>query len=399
MSRFVIIGAGECGTRAAFALRENGFDGEIVLVGAEVHMPYERPPLSKSAPVELKAITSAEALQNENIVLAKGVSANAIDRAAKTVSLSDGRRLNYDRLLLATGARARLPSCFGDASTLRTFEDSKAIIGALTPGKKLVIIGGGFIGLELAATARSVGSQVIILEMADRLMARAVPAEIAAVMKDRHCAEGVDIRLGAKILRADALSVELEDGSKLDADLVIAGVGAEPVTDLALSAGLAVENGIVVDHCLATSDKYIFAAGDCCLFPYRGRNVRLESWRAAQDQANHAAKAMLGDETPYGIIPWFWSDQYDLTLQIVGLSEPGTTKIRRPVCDGGFILFEIAGNGTLVAASGVGPGNAVAKDIRLAEMIIAAEGRPSPEALADPAINLKKVLRTVNAAA
>jgi 3-phenylpropionate/trans-cinnamate dioxygenase ferredoxin reductase subunit len=321
-----------------------------------------------------------------------------MDRSAKTVFLSNGQTLSYDRLLLATGARARTFAGLGDAAVLRTLEDAKAIISALSLGKRLIIIGGGFIGLELAATARTVGTQVILLEMADGLMARGVPAEIAAIMEDRHRAEGVDIRLETKILRANATSVELEDGSRLDADVVVAGVGAEPVTDLALAAGLQIEDGIVVDSRFTTSDTDIFAAGDCCRFPYRGRTVRLESWRAAQDQANHAAKAMLGDDTPYAIAPWFWSDQYDLTLQIAGLSTPGTTRIRRPVGDDGFILFECASDGTLVAASGVGRGNAVAKDIRLAEMIIAVQGRPAPEALADPAANLKKVLRTTERA-
>jgi 3-phenylpropionate/trans-cinnamate dioxygenase ferredoxin reductase subunit len=398
MSRLVIIGAGECGTRAAFALRENGFEGQIVLLGAELQMPYERPPLSKSALVEPKPITSEQALKNENIVFERGANADAINRTAKDVSLSGGRTLSYDRLLLATGARARTFANLGDAVTLRTCDDAKAIFGMLAPGKKLIIIGGGFIGLELAATARNIGVQVVVLELADRLMARAVPAEIAAVMEERHRAEGVDIRLGAKIIRADAASVELEDGTRLDADLVVAGVGAEPVTDLALSAGLAVENGIIVDSCFATSDKDIFAAGDCCRFPYRGRNVRLESWRAAQDHANHVARAMLGDDVPYAIAPWFWSDQFDLTLQVAGLSEPGTTTIRRPVGNDGFILFEFANNGALVAASGIGLANAVAKDIRLAEMIIAAQGRPDPETLADPATNLKKVLRAIDPA-
>jgi 3-phenylpropionate/trans-cinnamate dioxygenase ferredoxin reductase subunit len=404
----VIIGAGECGARAAFALRENGFAGPVTLVGEEVHLPYERPPLSKEALTrdehpEPKWIGLAERFAENGISVLTERSAVGIDRAGKSVRLSDGSTLAYDKLLLATGAVPRQLPLAANAGprcvTLRSFDDALAIRGLLVPGMRLIVIGGGFIGLELAASAVKRGAAVIVLEAQPRVLMRGVPEEIASVVTERHRAGGADIRAGTGIASitddADAVRVTLSDGTKLAADLLVVGIGAVPVTGLAESAGLAIENGIAVDRFLRTSDPDIFAAGDCCSFPleiYGGRRVRLESWRNAQDQGTLAAKNMLGAEESISAVPWFWSDQHDLTLQIAGLAEGAEKHIRRDLGGGAFILFHLAPDGRLLAASGIGPGNAVARDIRLAEMLIAKGARPDPTALASPDFKLKSLL-------
>ncbi len=404
----VIIGAGECGARAAFALRENGFSGPVTLVGEEVHLPYERPPLSKEAlhreeEPEPKWIGLAGRFAEQGIDCLTGRRAVSIDRADRTVGLSDGSTLAYDRLLLATGALPRQLPLAANAGprcvTLRSFDDALGIRRLLSSGMRLVVIGGGFIGLELAASAAKRGAAVTVIEAQPRVLMRGVPEEIASVVTERHRAEGADIRTGTGIASisgdADAVRVTLADGTEIAADLVVVGIGAVPVTGLAEAAGLAVENGIAVDRFLRTSDPDIFAAGDCCSFPleiYGGRRVRLESWRNAQDQGSLAAKNMLGAEEPVSAVPWFWSDQHDLTLQIAGLAEGAERQVRRELGDGAFILFHLAPDGRLLAASGIGQGNAVARDIRLAEMRIAKGTRPDPGALASPDVKLKSLL-------
>ncbi|MFC6489771.1 NAD(P)/FAD-dependent oxidoreductase, partial [Nitratireductor sp. GCM10026969] len=255
------------------------------------------------------------------------------------------------------------------------------------------VIGGGFIGLELAATARKLGAEVTVVEAADRLMARIVPPEIAEAMAERHRAEGVELVLGAGVTDVRGGRITLADNRVIEADLVVAGVGAVPETRLAAQAGLEISNGIAVDGRLATSDPNIFAAGDCCSFPLNGARVRLESWRCAQDQGAHAARAMLGADEAFSRIPWFWSDQYDLTLQVAGLPDASLGHIRRDLGGGAFILFQIDRQGRLVCASGVGTGNAVAKDIRISEMLMEKNIAPNPDRLADPAVNLKSILK------
>lgn len=396
----VVVGAGECGTRAALALRAAGWDGPVTLVGAEVHAPYERPPLSKDAIVAAslaaRPIAGSEGLEGGGIAFRPGVAAVGIDRAGSAVVLDDGRRVPYRRLLLATGARARpltVPGADGpQVAVLRSIDDAARIRAALGPGRRLAVIGGGFIGLELAASARRLGAAVTVIEALPRLLSRGVPAEVAAVLAARHAAEGVRLVLEARVTGITREGVVLGDGELVQADLILVGIGAAPDTALAEAAGLAVENGIAVDDRLATSDPSIFAAGDCAAFlhPGYGRRIRLESWRNAQEQGTLAARNMLGANETVSAVPWFWSDQYDLTLQIAGLAEGAAATVRRPVGEG-FVLFHLAPDGRLLAASGIGPGNAVAKDIRLAEMMIARGMRPDPEALAS-APNLKRLL-------
>lgn len=406
MGSIVIVGAGECGARAAFALREKGHEGSITLIGAEPHLPYERPPLSKGGLKEAaqpKYVADAERYAAAVIDVLTDAPVKAIDRDAKRVELVDGASIPYDRLLLATGARARtLPgtdSMSPRVRTLRTHADAEAIRRELQPGRMLAIIGGGFIGLELAATARRLGTEVVLIEGLTRILSRGVPEYIAAIVAERHRAEGVDIRCDTKIDNIDAddrsVRIALEGGEAVDADLVVVGIGAVPNTELAAAAGLVIDNGIAVAATLRTSDSDIFAAGDCCSYPlrhYGDRRVRLEAWRNAQDQGTLVAGNLLGANEAITSVPWFWSDQYDLTLQIAGLADGAATTVRRDLADGAFILFHLDNSGRLLAASGIGPGNAVARDIRLAEMLIAAGKRPDPQALVSPETKLKALL-------
>ncbi|RUM26982.1 ferredoxin reductase [Rhizobium vallis] len=406
MVHFVIIGAGECGARAAFALREKGFAGEITLVGAEPLHPYERPPLSKAGPADAadpKFIAAAEKYAENGIQLQTGLEARDLYTASKTVTLSDGTTLSYDKLLLATGASARsfpgAPEGSPHIRALRTHQDAVVLRNAMKPGRHIAIIGGGFIGLELAATARLLGVDVTVIEGLERVLKRGVPEEIAHPLAERHRAEGVDIRCGVSIqaLIEDngKARIRLSTGETIEADLVLVGIGARPNVEIAERAGLEIDNGIAVDTYLQTSTPDVFAAGDCCSFPlsiYGGRRVRLESWRNAQEQGTLAAANMLGLEVAISAVPWFWSDQYDMTLQISGLAEGAVTHLRRDLGPGAFILFHLDADGRLIAASGIGPGNAVARDIRLAEMLIAARAHPDPAALAASDVKLKSLL-------
>jgi 3-phenylpropionate/trans-cinnamate dioxygenase ferredoxin reductase subunit len=406
VAHFVIVGAGECGARAAFALREKGFEGDITLIGAELLAPYERPPLSKGgsdkAP-EPKFVASLERYQEQSIDLRLDTTVTAIDPAAKTIGLSDGRTLAYDKLLLATGASARnLPGTDGTSHricVLRTHADAVALHAIFHPGRHIAIIGGGFIGLELAATARMRGADITVIEGLPRVLKRGVPEAIAEAITERHRLEGVDIRCGQVIEAvqedADKAIVRLADGEVIRADLLLVGIGALPNAALAADAGLAIDNGIAVNERLETSIADIYAAGDCCSFPlalYGGRRVRLESWRNAQEQANLAAANMLGEGAEISAVPWFWSDQYDLTLQIAGLADEAVAHVRRDLGDGAFILFHLGADGRLLAASGIGRGNAIARDIRLAEMLIAARAHPDHIALAASTVKLKSLL-------
>jgi 3-phenylpropionate/trans-cinnamate dioxygenase ferredoxin reductase component len=403
----VIIGAGECGARAAFALRENGYEGPVTLIGTEKHLPYERPPLSKEAMVSddhplPRTIAGEDQFSKKRVNFVGKSTVSAISRSEKKVILEDGRQISYDRLLLATGAIPRaLPLAKGSKHcvTLRSFDDALAIRARFQPDARIVIVGGGFIGLELAASARKRGAAVTVLEAQARIMMRGVPEEVAEVIATRHRQEGVAIRCGTGIStiedKASGVTITLSNGATIEADLAVIGIGATPVTALAEAAGIETGNGIVVNEWLQTSDADIFAAGDCCAFPlaiYGGRRVRLEAWRNAQEQGALAARNMLGALEPHQAVPWFWSDQYELGLQVAGLSDEGTQTIRRNLGDGAFILFHLAGDGRLVAASGIGPGNAVAKDIRLAEMLIARGAKPDPDQLAASDVKLKSLL-------
>ena len=396
----VIAGAGECGTRAAFALREEGWDGPVILAGTEPSSPYERPPLSKTG--ELKPICDEDSLREAGITFLPGTEAAGLDTVAHVLELADGRRLPYRSLLLATGARARrLPFDGAPVHVLRTHADSVALRERLTQDRRVAVVGGGFIGLELASSAASLGCAVTVIELGPRLMGRAVPARVAAVMAERHIAAGVDIRCGTGVTalaqNVSGVAITLAEGATVEADVVIAGVGAAPETSLAETARIEVADGIAVDARFATSAPDVFAAGDCCRYPhplYDGRPLRLESWRVAQEHGTAAARAMLGGTEPYAGVPWFWTDQHDYSLQVAGLADAASREVVRVRPDGVEIWFGLADGGRLVVAAAAGPGNSVARDIRLAEMLIARRAAPDPAALADPGIGLKSVLRS-----
>ena len=401
----VIVGAGEAGARAAGSLRERGFTGPVTLVGDEAHGPYERPTLSKAVMTAEDGAGAPPFIFDDAKLAAQGIAhlagarAEGIDRAERRLTLDDGRTLPYAKLLIATGAgprRLATPGA-GDAPVLylRTFADALALRARLRPGRRLVVIGGGFIGLEIAASAVRRGCSVTIVEAAERILKRGVPVEVAERVADRHRAAGVTLRTGtaiARILRdGEGAAVVLGDGAVIACDAVVAGIGAVPETDLAAATGLSIENGIRVDAHLRTDDPHIYAAGDCCSFPhplYGGRRIRLEAWRNAQDQGNVAAGNMLGDAAIYDAVPWFWSDQYDETLQVAGLSDEAIGTVERKL-DGGSLFFGLGAGGRLVSASGIGPNGVIARDLRLAEMLIARRATPDPADLKSPAVKLK----------
>jgi len=412
----VIVGAGEAGARAALALREAGWGGAVTLLGDEPHAPYERPPLSKSVQHggSSPPLLSPEALRGQAITLRTGCQVLAIDRAARLVRLADGQTLAYERLLLATGAAPRrLPPLPGGGDErvlyLRTLEDAQALRADLDRARHLVVIGGGFIGLEIAAVARAKGCAVTLVEVGPRLLARAVPAAIAGLVAARHEAAGVRLMLGAGVGAIESAGtgslVHLSCGTRVACDTVVAGIGALPRTDLAEQAGLAVgrgaaNGGIETDERLRTSDERIFAAGDCCAAPhplYGGRRIRLEAWRNAHDQAAVAARNMMGGALVHQAVPWFWSDQFEMSLQIAGLPDAGTSSVERRDGDA-RLVFHLDTGGRLVAASGWGPGTSVARDIKLAERLIAARCHPDPAALAQPGFRLKSLLDRTGAA-
>jgi 3-phenylpropionate/trans-cinnamate dioxygenase ferredoxin reductase subunit len=395
----VIAGAGHTGGRASHALRDAGWKGPITLIGTELHVPYERPPLSKGmltgekSPADF-ALYDQEAYRRQGITRLAGATVAEIRRGPREVVLADGRVVPYERLLLATGAEPRRLAVPGadlpGVSVLRDIADSEALRVRLGRGKRLVVIGGGFIGLEVASNAVALGAEVVVIEAGPRLMTRAVPAPIEEKMRARHTAAGVDIRLGRQvvaILGADQVTgVRLDDGRELASDAVLVAIGVVPRTGLAAAAGLTVDNGIVVDSQLRTEDPNIFAAGDVCSFDHGlfGGHVRLESWKNAEDQGPIAARNMLGATEAANAVPWMWSDQYELTISRI---------VERQLDQTSTILFHLADDGRLVAASGVGPNGSIGRAVRLGQMMIERSPYPDPRLLADPVVNLKTLMR------
>jgi len=393
----IIVGAGHAGDAAAAHLRQYGFKGPVTLLGAENFAPYHRPPLSKAwlkgeaTEAEL-ALRAADFHARQDIGLRLGATVTAIDRVGQRVVLAGGESLPYAHLILATGARARelpLPGA-GHAHALRTRADADRLRGALGPGKRLVMVGGGYIGLEIAASARALGASVTVLEREARLLPRVASPVLADFFLARHRAEGVDIRLGASPTEILPDGVRLADGSQMPADAVLAGIGAVPNTELAQEAGLDCANGVLVDEAARTSDPAIFAIGDCTNrpVPAYATRLRLESVPSALDQARQAAAAITARKPPSPDIPWFWSDQYKIRLQIAGLLlDVAETVARGDVSSGSFALFHLRADGSLAAVEAVNAPEAFAAG----RVLIARHTLLDREKLADPAVKLRDV--------
>jgi len=399
----VIVGGGMAGARAIVSLRANGFLGPITLVSEETLLPYDRPPLSKAMLVDEQEPQPVLLLDEGMIAslgatFVRGVKAIGIDRKAKALVLEDGRAIPYSKLLIATGANPRRLSIEGGelAYTLRDFADGDHVRHRLRQSRSAAIIGGGFIGLEVASSARKLGLDVTLVEAQPRILMRGVPEEIARVVHARHVEAGVTMQVGTALRAVETDGVRLADDRKVKAEIVVAGIGAAPEIALAQAAGLAIENGIACDAALQSSDPDIYAAGDCCSFPhglFGNKRMRLEAWRNATDQANVATENMLGGSKPYMAVPWFWSDQYDLSLQIAGSPADGPEIVKRQTGEASFVMFHRDHEGRLVGASGIGPGNSIARDVKLAEMLIAKRAAPAAAQLADPSIQLKALLK------
>ena len=332
MHSIVLIGAGQAGGWAAKTLRDQKFAGRVVLVGEEPHPPYERPPLSKDVllgtrTAESTYLWSATKLSALDIELMLNCRAASIDRENRSVQLSNGRSLPYDRLMIATGSRVRKLGIPGAQLPrihyLRNIDDAAAISHCLLPGSRLLVIGGGWIGLEIAAAARQKNVDVILLEAADQLCSRALPAQIARSLEEEHQRRSVRILLNTTVIEFKGErrfeQAELSNGERIDADVAVIGVGVIPNSEIARDAGIATDNGILVDHFGQTSDPSVYGAGDVANQPdWSAGRVRLESWSNAQNQAIAVAKAIIGAGSKYQEVPYFWSDQYDLKLQILG---------------------------------------------------------------------------------
>lgn len=359
IGRVVIVGAGQAGAEAAFRLRQLGFAGDITIVGEEKLPPYQRPPLSKTYLAgtlgeDRLLLKPAEAYTEENITLLLGRPAIWIDRAHKTLRLEGGREIGWDALILATGSRARaLPVVGADlpgVHLLRSAADVDAIRAEMATCRRLVVVGAGYIGLEVAAVARKLGLEVTVIEAEARPLARVTGPEISGFFLDVHTSAGVRFALSsqAAVIKGDARvrAVGLVDGTEIPCDMVIAGVGIRPETSLAETAGLTVHNGIVVDGRARTSDPAIYAIGDCVNRPlgHYGRTGRLESVHNAIEGGKIAAAAIVGADPPAEEAPWFWSDQYDLKLQIAGLSAGADrTVVRGDPASRSFAVFYLAG--------------------------------------------------------
>jgi len=347
-SRVVIVGAGQGGLQAAMSLRQEGFEGAITLIGEEPGLPYQRPPLSKAylktGVADALTLRPETFFEKNDITVLSGIRVDEIDRTAGYVR-ADVKRIDYDHLILAMGTRNMRPPIYGveHALDLRTIADAKQLRAALTKPRRCAVIGAGFIGLEFAAVARTLGHEVTVAEAATRPMARAISAQMSQPFTDLHEEMGTRLCFDQPVTGVDADGIHLPSGEKVAADLILLAAGVRPNVELAASAGLSCDNGVIVDAQLLTSDPAISALGDCAAFPdpRTGRQIRLESVQAACDHARKIAKRLAkGDADSYNAVPWFWSDQSDCKLQIAGLAGLDDDAVVRE--DGAVLRF--AGN-------------------------------------------------------
>lgn len=401
MGHVIVVGAGQAGSSCVAKLRNTGFDGQITLIGEEPVPPYQRPPLSKAYLLGDMALERLflrpESFYVENdIQLKMGMRIDHVNPVDQTISIGTDT-LHYDDLVLATGSTPnRLPASIGGSLdgvfVVRDLADVDAMAPRFVKGAKVLIVGGGYIGLEAASVAAKLGLQVTLVEMADRILQRVAALETSDFFRELHNKHGVDIREGVgldRLLGADTVTgARLADGTELDVDFVIVGVGIAPATGLATIAGLTLENGIKVDAHGRSSDPHIWAAGDCASFPYRDTRIRLESVPNAIDQAEIVAQNIMGAAKDYVAKPWFWSDQYDVKLQISGLNTGYDRVITRRTGDA--VSFWYYDGTTLLAVD-------AANDPRgymVGKRLIEAGKSPDPEVIANPETDMKALLKT-----
>jgi 3-phenylpropionate/trans-cinnamate dioxygenase ferredoxin reductase subunit len=402
MEKILIIGAGQAGVQIAASLRQAGFEGAVALIGAESQPPYQRPPLSKAylqgeLDMPRLFLRGPDFYEKNRIDLQLSTRVESVDLAAGTARLGDGRSLAFDKVAFATGApprRLAVPGAdLAGVHYLRTIADSDALRPALSAEGTIAVIGAGYIGLEVAASARKAGRDVVVIEALDRPLARVAGREVSDYFVDLHRRHGVKFRFGARVAgfegKGAVAAVALSGGELIPCAAALVGVGAVPETALAASAGLPVQNGVVVDE-RARAGANAWAAGDCANFPSRlyGRRVRLESAPNAIDQAKVAALDMAGKEASYDPVPWFWSDQYDVKLQTVGLSEGADQTVVRGAAGATSRSVWYLKAGRLIAVDSMNDVPAFA----IGKKLIAAEASPDPKSLADSARDLKSLV-------
>ena len=400
MSGMVIIGAGHAAGQAAASLRQEKYEGPITIIGDESHIPYQRPPLSKQylsgeQGLDRVYLRPQKFYEDKDVTLKLGVTATAIDRGAKTVALDNGESVSYDKLIISTGSRPRILNIEGSdlpgIHYLRTIADVDAIRAEMAPGKNLVVVGGGYIGLEVASVGIDQGLNVHVLEMESRILQRVTTPQMSEYYHNLHSGRGVNIHTDTMVsgfAGGDRVEKVLCGDQSFDADLVIVGIGIIPNTEIAEAAGLECDNGIVVDDHCRTSDPDIYAAGDCTNHPnpLLNRRLRLESVPNAMEQARVCVSNMLGGDKIYSSMPWFWSDQYELKLQMVGFSADGDEQVLRGnMAENQFAVFYLK-EGKVVAADAVNS----PKEFMMCKQLV---GKAvDPAVLADPESDLKALL-------
>ena len=405
VGHITIIGGGHAAGQLVASLRTDGFTGGIRIIGEEPHLPYQRPPLSKKflsgeASIDAVTLRPREVYDKEGVELVLGTRVDAIDRASRRLALADGRGFDYEALVLATGTRARpLPvpgAGLAGVLVLRGIDDSLALKAVLGPGKRIAVIGGGYVGLEAAATASKLGASVTVIEAMPRLMARVASPELADHVLAVHRDNDVEVKLATAVTalrgsgRSGVDAVVVGHGAPIPADIVLVGIGAIPNTELAEAAGLAIANGIIVDEFLRTADPNILAIGDCANHPSRfsGGRLRLESVQGAVDQAVAASRTLLGRLEPYDKVPWFWSDQYDERLQMAGVAgADDITVVRRYDDPRQFAVWRLR-DGRLTAVEAANS----SKDYMAGRRLIESGAPVSAERLADPTVGAKQLL-------
>ena len=402
MAHIVVVGAGQAGSSLVSKLRNSGFEGKVTLVGAEPHPPYQRPPLSKKyllgdMPLDRLYLRPETFYREQNITLRLGLPITKIDPNGRSILL-DNEVVSFDHLALTTGSVPRsLPTAIGGAldgvHVVRDLRDVDAMAPRFDAKARVLIVGGGYIGLEAAAVAATKGLEVTLVEMADRILQRVAAPQTSDFFRNLHQSHGVDIREGVGLERIfgdrTVTGAALTDGSVLDLDFVIAGIGVTPATDLAEQAGLEIDNGIKTNALGQSSDPHIWAAGDCASLPYRGGRIRLESVQNAIDQAETVAENMLGANRPYQPMPWFWSDQYDVKLQIAGLNNGYDHVVTRPGEKGGAVSFWYYNKASLLAVDAANDPRAY----MIGKRLIEAGKSPAIDVIEDPKSDLKALLK------